>query len=44
VPRVAELGAGCREVHCLFANTHADDAVANALTMRELTHPQATLF
>ncbi len=40
LPTLERLGEGCREVHCLFANTHADDAVAGALALRALVDPQ----
>ena len=40
LPTIERLGEGCREVHCLFANTHADDAVAGALALRALVDPQ----
>lgn len=40
VPTIERLGEGCREVHCVFSNTHADDAVAGALALRALVDPQ----
>ncbi len=40
LPNLERLAEGCREVHCLFANTHADDAVAGALGLRALVDPQ----
>jgi len=42
LPTIERLGEGCREVHCLFANTHADDAIAGALALRALVDPQPT--
>ncbi len=40
LPTLELLAGGCREVHCLFANTHADDAIAGALSLRALVDPQ----
>ena len=40
LPTIERLGEGCREVHCLFANTHADDAIAGALALRAMVDPQ----
>ncbi|MEO5678213.1 MAG: DUF72 domain-containing protein [Acidimicrobiales bacterium] len=40
LPTLERLAEGCREVHCLFANTHADDAVNGALALRSLVDPQ----
>jgi uncharacterized protein YecE (DUF72 family) len=47
VDRVRALGEGADDVHVLFANCHADDAVAGALWMRDLLVPRPealTLF
>ena len=40
LPTLERLRTGCREVHCLFANTFSDDAVAGALALRALVDPQ----
>ncbi len=40
LPTIDRLAEGCREVHCLFANTHADDAIAGARALRAMVDPQ----
>ncbi len=40
LPTIERLAESSREVHCLFANTHADDAVAGALALRDLVDPK----
>lgn len=40
LPTLERLAESCRDVHCLFANTHADDAITAALALRGLVDPQ----